>query len=285
RVAGTTGKHGAVAGWPYRVALPTSLAVRKGRQRRAVREWLTPEPPERCAGEDPVHAASTRDLQRLIDEEVSGLPEKLRLPFLLCEVEGRCRASVAAELGCPVGTVESRLSRARQRLRSRLGPRGLALPVALAVAVPGSLRAATLRLAAAASPVSRPIRALAEQASRSMSPGRPFTRALAACLLAVGAGIAVLAGPAKGPDPRQAKESPAAPARSDPAVATAQVEPPLPRGVLARIGSSRLRHTSQVASIAFSADGRWIASPDGNGTACVWDAATGTLRARFTGGK
>ncbi|HKB41648.1 MAG TPA: RNA polymerase sigma factor, partial [Gemmataceae bacterium] len=133
RVAGTIGKRGAVAGWLYRVALHTSLAVRKGRQRRAVREWLTPDPPERCAGEDPAHAASTRDLQRLIDEEVSGLPEKLRLPFLLCEVEGRCRASVAAELGCPVGTVESRLSRARQRLRSRLGRRGLALPVALAV--------------------------------------------------------------------------------------------------------------------------------------------------------
>src|SRR5262249_59870872 len=131
----------------------------------------------------------------------------------------------------------------------------------------------------------RPIRALVEQAACTASPRRPFTSALAACLLAVGAGIAVLAGPTKDPVPRQAKESPAAPAKREPAVAMAQAEPPLPRGVLARIGSSRLRHTSQVASIAFSADGRWIASPDGNGTACVWDAATGTLRARFTGGK
>src|SRR5262245_46193246 len=44
RKAATIGERGAVAGWLYRVALHTSLAARKSRQRRAVREWLTPEP-------------------------------------------------------------------------------------------------------------------------------------------------------------------------------------------------------------------------------------------------
>src|SRR5437764_13033353 len=172
RSAGTIGERGAVAAWLYRVALYTSLAARKARRRRAVRESLMPEPPERASGEDPAHAASARDLRRLIDEEINSLPEKLRLPFLLCEVEGRCRASVAAELGCPVGTVESRLSRARQRLRLRLSRRGLAFPAALAVAVPGSLHAATLRLAAEVSTVSPPVRALAERAARAAPAGR-----------------------------------------------------------------------------------------------------------------
>src|SRR5262249_47293136 len=49
--------------------------------------------------------------------------------------------------------------------------------------------------------------------------------------------------------------------------------------------SSRLRHVGMLAGIAFSPDGRWLASTDENGTACVWDAATGKLRHRFTGGK
>src|SRR5262249_29504739 len=150
------------------------------------------------------HAAAARDLRRLIDEEINALPEKLRLPFLLCEVEGRCRTSVAAELDCPVGTVESRLSRARQRLRGRLGRRGLAVSAALAVAVPGSLHAATLRLAGEACVVSRPVCTLAEQAARAASPGRRLTRALVACLLAGCAGLAVLAGPSTDPGPRQA---------------------------------------------------------------------------------
>src|SRR5262249_3973417 len=67
--------------------------------------------------EDPARTAAARDLRRAIDEEINALSEKLRLPFLLCEVEGRCRASAAAELGCPGGTVEARLSRARARRR------------------------------------------------------------------------------------------------------------------------------------------------------------------------
>src|SRR5262245_60736621 len=70
RRAGTIGTRAAVAAWLYRVALYTSLAARKARRRRADREWLIPELPERMAGEDPAHTASTRDLQRLIDEEV-----------------------------------------------------------------------------------------------------------------------------------------------------------------------------------------------------------------------
>src|SRR5260221_6402160 len=76
---GTTkiGERGAVAAWLYRVALYTSLAARKARRRRAGREWLTPEPPERASGDCPAQAASARDLRRLIDEEVNRLPEKL----------------------------------------------------------------------------------------------------------------------------------------------------------------------------------------------------------------
>ena len=66
------------------------------------------------------------ELRSVIDEEIRRLPERYRLPLLLCHVEGLRHDEVAQRLGCPVGTVESRLSRARQQLRARLERRGLA---------------------------------------------------------------------------------------------------------------------------------------------------------------
>jgi hypothetical protein len=58
---------------------------------------------------------------------VSRLPEKYRLPFILCHLEGLTNEQAANHLGCPTGTVLSRLSRARERLRDRLQMRGVVL--------------------------------------------------------------------------------------------------------------------------------------------------------------
>ena len=66
---------------------------------------------------------------------------------------------------------------------------------------------------------------------------------------------------------------------------TAPASLPLPKGAVARIGTPRLRHAGPVAAVAYSPDGRWIASADEEGTACVWEAATGKRRHRFTLGK
>src|SRR5262249_51793429 len=62
------------------------------------------------------------------------LPELYRLPFVLCHFEGRSGAAIARELGCPVGTVDARLSRARQRLRHGLARRGVVLSAGLLTA-------------------------------------------------------------------------------------------------------------------------------------------------------
>jgi RNA polymerase sigma factor (sigma-70 family) len=66
------------------------------------------------------------ELQSMIDAEVRRLPAHYRVPLILCHLEGLHHDEVARRLGCRVGTVESRLSRAREQLRARLVRRGFA---------------------------------------------------------------------------------------------------------------------------------------------------------------
>jgi RNA polymerase sigma factor (sigma-70 family) len=59
-----------------------------------------------------------------VHEEVERLPEKYRAPVVLCYLDGQTYEETARRIGCPVGTVRVRLSRARDRLRDRLTRRG-----------------------------------------------------------------------------------------------------------------------------------------------------------------
>ena len=69
----------------------------------------------------------------VVQEEVRRLPEKYRAVVVLCYWQGLTQEQAAAQLGCPLGTVRSRLARARNLLRRRLTRRGLA-PLAGVVA-------------------------------------------------------------------------------------------------------------------------------------------------------
>jgi RNA polymerase sigma factor (sigma-70 family) len=59
-----------------------------------------------------------------IHQEVDRLPEKYRSPVVLCYLQGLTYEQAATQIGCPVGTIRVRLSRARHRLRARLERRG-----------------------------------------------------------------------------------------------------------------------------------------------------------------
>jgi RNA polymerase sigma-70 factor (ECF subfamily) len=68
----------------------------------------------------------------ILNEEIGRLPEHQREAVILCDLDGLPHEQAARRLGCPIGTIESRLSRGRQKLRNRLVRRGLA-PAAAAL--------------------------------------------------------------------------------------------------------------------------------------------------------
>src|SRR5206468_3708192 len=88
----------ALPGWLYRVAHRAALAARMARQRRARPGDLSADLPTHARADDPAHSAADGELAALLDDEVAGLPECFRLPFILCQLQGRSRAEAAAEL-------------------------------------------------------------------------------------------------------------------------------------------------------------------------------------------
>ena len=109
--------------WLYGVAYQTATKARAMRAKRWAREGQVPDMPEPMAVPD----NRRDDLAEALDRELSGLPEKYRTPIILCDLEGWTHQEAASQLGWPIGTVSSRLSRARSMLAKRLTRRGIAL--------------------------------------------------------------------------------------------------------------------------------------------------------------
>ena len=81
----------------------------------------------------------------MLHEEIHRLPERLRGPIVLCDLEGLTHESAARQLGWPVGTVKSRHHRGREQLRGRLLRRGVAPELGLmGMALPSDLLNGTL---------------------------------------------------------------------------------------------------------------------------------------------
>jgi hypothetical protein len=94
---------------------------------------------------NPVDEATQSEMRSMLDQELSRLPDRYRVPLVLHYLEGRTQEEVSQLLGCSRNTIHSRLARACERLRGRLTRRGLAL-------TSGGLAAALSEEASAAVP-------------------------------------------------------------------------------------------------------------------------------------
>jgi RNA polymerase sigma factor (sigma-70 family) len=112
----------AVANWLYGVARQTAIRLRATAAKRRRRETQVVNMPEPTVPE-----GRDADLQSVLDEELSRLPDHYRGVIVLCDLEGMTRKVAARQLGIPEGSVASRLARARTMLAKRLTQRGVAL--------------------------------------------------------------------------------------------------------------------------------------------------------------
>jgi HlyD family secretion protein len=210
--------------WLHQVAYRTASCARSTAARRRRHERRA------AISIDAAGVQSLDELEQVLHEEINRLPERYRAPVVVCDLEGRTHDQAARHLGWPVGTVKSRLSRGRERLRDRLLRRGLtpdAGLIASALSFDGSMASiptalvdstagAATRFLTVRSIVRAPAVSLAQGVLRSMT----ITRWLkaASVFLVAGATVAgfdVLAG--RGPaGPR---------ARADSKPEAAQAEP------------------------------------------------------------
>jgi RNA polymerase sigma factor (sigma-70 family) len=219
RKAGSVGKRQALASWLYKVAFRAALRLRRRQQSRRER------PAVDVAAADATPELLWRDLRPVLDEEVRRLPEIYRTPFILCYLQGLTNEDAARQLGCPRGTILSRLAWARQRLRDRLTRRGLALSAAAlttclsvaeaSAALPAALVQTTVNAAslfAAGTPVAGAVSAQAISLTQGVLRDMFLTKLkiVTAVLLGVGAMALGVAGLAAQRPPLEQAVSPGA---------------------------------------------------------------------------
>jgi RNA polymerase sigma factor (sigma-70 family) len=290
RKAASIASRELLANWLYGVAHRTALHAKTTNIRRQRKERQVPVIPER----EVVSPDHEREWQPLLDQELSRLPDKYRAVVVLCDLEGKTRREVAAQLGLPEGTVAGRLARARALLAKRLGRSGLAVPgAALATllakesataAVPAKLMADLPKMVASCAwgqatahgAIPAPVVALVEKVLESMLMTKLKILAAVFFLLALAfSGAGMLAYTLGAPRPggssntKTPHASPGAPGGKE-----AVVPAKLPA---AQAGPARMQieHKSPVLSLAWSLNGRWIATGTKDGTLRITDTATG----------
>jgi RNA polymerase sigma factor (sigma-70 family) len=191
RRAGSVRDADSVASWLHGVALRVARRARSDAVRRKAVERRGAE--QRALRN--ARAADRPESWTELHEEIARLPQRFREPLVLCYLEGLPTEAVAQRLGCPKGTVLSRLSRGRERLRDRLTRRGLAPTASLVahsrlldnapVRVPEPLLNATIQITTGQiALVPATIAALTERILRAMLWTKLMTGALAGVALA-----------------------------------------------------------------------------------------------------
>lgn len=130
RNAGSVRDAAKLSAWLHGVAYKVCSKSRQAAKRRSAREQTA------AARERNGHAVPDSAWDRAlaaVHEEVAGLPDTLRVPFVLCCLEGKGQTEAAEQLGWKLGTLSGRLTRAKDAVLARLSARGLTLGVLASV--------------------------------------------------------------------------------------------------------------------------------------------------------
>ncbi len=142
-----------LGGWLYLVAYRVAIQSNAAVARRRVQERRASEMSDMTPSHDPV---ITDELLPTLHEEIARLPERLRLAVVLCDLQGVPQAQAAETLRWSMRTLQRRLAEGRERLKARLGGRGMGCSGAVLAAVrlrdaetviPPAWRESTLRAA------------------------------------------------------------------------------------------------------------------------------------------
>jgi RNA polymerase sigma-70 factor (ECF subfamily) len=115
--------------WLYRIAVNTARNTMASRQRRPLDYEADLSESEQSVvesrmrhGDTPEAVALTDEIHRTVNDAIGALPEDLRTAIILREVEGLSYEEIAEAMDCPVGTVRSRIFRAREAIDRSLKP-------------------------------------------------------------------------------------------------------------------------------------------------------------------
>jgi RNA polymerase sigma factor (sigma-70 family) len=225
RQAGAKPWRACVGGWLYATAHRVALRARANAARRRLREG---QAARTAPADETPPDLSWREACDLLHQELGRLPERYRLPLLLCYLEGLSRDEAARRLGWTVTVLRGRLERGRDALRRRLERRGVGLTAGLLAVVAGgatvspALARSAADLAAGDAP-SAGAALLAAEAAPSTASAAAKLLAVVLTVAAVGAALWARTIPADPPAPPAAEppRAPAAPAPGAPATEVA----------------------------------------------------------------
>lgn len=119
--------------WLYRIAVNTAkkFLLDMRRDPLITESALAPSPDEEetfrprhepSTDETPETVLAAREIAQAVSDAMQALPEELRQAITLREMEGLSYDAIAQAMGCPIGTVRSRIFRAREAISARLKP-------------------------------------------------------------------------------------------------------------------------------------------------------------------
>jgi RNA polymerase sigma-70 factor (ECF subfamily) len=115
--------------WLYRIAINTAKNALVSNRRRPVDFDLDLQDPEQYdrharlkEGDTPEGVLLTEEIRNVVERAMEQLPEDLRTAIILRELEGMSYEEIAEAMDCPVGTVRSRIFRAREAIDRKLKP-------------------------------------------------------------------------------------------------------------------------------------------------------------------